>query len=88
MRTRQQCCFTGNSVTCECSVSLLSAVPGAFCFRLGETQRVAKIVLRPPGRGVRGYMSLGLAGVDVEAEDCDYLYRLVAAIYRAKFPTS
>jgi hypothetical protein len=52
----------------------------------GEPWRAVEIVLTPPGRGVRAYVGNASAGVDVEAEDRVYFYRLVAAKYRAKLP--
>jgi len=77
-------------VKCNCSAGILPAVPRASRPRLGpapEGLSCREILLRPPGRGVLACVGVALAGVDGEAEDGVYFYRLVAAEDRAEFPT-
>jgi hypothetical protein len=94
MRMGRQYCFTAR----EFENAIVAPGLSRGCLALGherEPLRAIEIVVqtRPDEASgatwaLRPAVGVALAGVDVEAEDCVYFYRLVAAKYGAEFPAS
>jgi|HubBroStandDraft_2_1064218.scaffolds.fasta_scaffold02896_6 hypothetical protein len=83
MRTRRRCCFTARD---ECSAGILPAVPRASRPRIVASPKCCRRTVLPRRPDEASGADVGLAGVNVEAEDCVYFYRLVAAKYGTEFP--
>jgi hypothetical protein len=81
MKTAPRCCFTARN---HCSAGILPSVASEMSWVLDWAKNC-------PDEASGGYVGVALvaaalAGVDVEAQDCIYFYRLVAAKYRAELP--